>query len=394
MIHAKYTHPFWLCPTRYYSVALSGQSHHIALWPFYAERRLNRRRERHHADLVLFLLLPTAGPGSVVIFSDMTLVDCKLSLIANMNSKMTPHVQRRPDGPVGFTLIELLVVIAIIAILAAMLLPALALAKDQAIKTTCTNNQKAMGEANRMYCDDNRDLMAFPNWDGTTADQPGGGWLYCLENTAHTVTYPMPNPYVAPWGTPGNTSPTDSAWAGGINGQPGGLWFASTHNPQSYLCPKDIMSKDYLPLSTAGGRNNKLSSYVMNGAVCGYGAAPATGPPYPTCKSTQIWSSSCYLLWEPDEFLKSPDYPNGEGAFEYNDGANFPDALRGEGIGRLHAKNGGNILAVDGHVEFMTTNIFYSLSIHYGPGPGAIHGEGMGLLWWSPFQADGGYSQR
>ncbi|NIM05807.1 MAG: DUF1559 domain-containing protein [Armatimonadetes bacterium] len=102
---------------------------------------------------------------------------------------MRPHVFRSNCGntlknPLGFTLIELLVVIAIIALLAAMLFPVFARARETARRTTCLSNLRQIGLAFQMYVDDHGGL--YPNtgnpylWMGRYWRWPLESYLACV----------------------------------------------------------------------------------------------------------------------------------------------------------------------------------------------------------------------
>src|ERR1044071_8208919 len=100
----------------------------------------------------------------------------------------------------GFTLIELLVVIAIIAILAGLLWPALARAKQKAIQAGCIANMKQISHALQMYLDDNTDLLPGPCFSGARASYDKNSGTELIYYIANYLGSPPPSSVV---GKPG-----------------------------------------------------------------------------------------------------------------------------------------------------------------------------------------------
>lgn len=293
-----------------------------------------------------------------------------------------PGFVRQPDRFHGFTLIELLVVIAIIAILAALILPALAMAKAKALQTQCTNNEKQLLLAYLMYVNDNNDKCPLVNNSRTKSP----GWLYdpgnyqSVDQGGGNFTWNGPQ-----GGTFWNYISAGSSGVASTTAEQVGI-YKFVEIPSSwkvFMCPLDHYFTRQMP-DAYNARGVKFCSYVMNIVIDDYEQGPAGAPNGGkdfSYKNTQFKVDDV-LFWEADQ--NDPGYTSGNTSY-FNDASSAPN----QGIGTQHGGKGAMLGLFGGSVEFMRFVEWNNLK-NQTPGPPAPLIK-RNRLWCTPNAVPTGY---
>jgi prepilin-type N-terminal cleavage/methylation domain-containing protein/prepilin-type processing-associated H-X9-DG protein len=225
-------------------------------------------------------------------------------------------------GACGFTLIELLVVIAIIAILAAMLLPALAKAKTKAQGISCMNNLKQLQLGWFMYSGDNNDQVMRSGGMGDLVNNPSS-------------PFALPGGSLAQW-----CLGTVDALPGAINPLmiKNGLLFAYVKTMGIYKCPADQKNFDGVPTIRSMSMNCWMNPISSWNDFKGYSGASRLREFRKQSDITKPAPSSCWVFidenplsindgWvvadpnQPTKWIDTPaTYHNGAGGLSFADG--------------------------------------------------------------------------
>jgi prepilin-type N-terminal cleavage/methylation domain-containing protein/prepilin-type processing-associated H-X9-DG protein len=236
---------------------------------------------------------------------------------------MNPPATLRPQRG-AFTLIELLVVIAIIAILAAMLLPALSRARRKACAAGCISNQKQLGLAWVMYADENQDRL-IGNGTHTSYDPGNGYWRHGYVSVGVPPTLNGSPP-------PGLSGVALSDWYI-QQGYAEGPLFPYAKNRNVIHCPGD-------PRNQGNGYDNYSIGWNVGDNPQYY--STAGGPPL--MKLSEFRHASERVIWVEERDARGDNI--GSWAFAYSVSA----PAWGDQVADFHA-GGSSFGYADGHAE-------------------------------------------